>query len=201
MTAALLSIDEAVAALEAGGVVAVPTDTVYGVAALLHDREAVEKLFALKRRPDSTPLPVLVASFHQIFHLGVMWPEPAKRLAEAFWPGPLTIVVHVPDVLAQRVGSAVATVGFRIPDDELLRGLLERCGPLCVSSANEHGQPPCTNAADVVLTLGDRVELSGVIDDGERSGDISTVVDVSTGEWRVPRVGAVSEGVLRAILG
>jgi len=200
MTAAILTIDQAVAALEGGGVVGVPTDTVYGVAALLRDREAVDKLFALKRRPDSTPLPVLVASLHQISHLGVMWPEPARRLGEAFWPGPLTIVVHVPDVLGQRVGSANATVGFRMPDDELLRDLLERCGPLCVSSANEHGHTPCTSAADVVATLGDRDELSGVIDDGERSGVVSTVVDVSTGECRVPRVGAVSEGVLRAIL-
>ena len=201
MTARLLSVDEAAAALEAGGVVAVPTDTVYGVAALLGDPIAVDKLFALKRRPSSTPLPILVASMHQISHLGVMWPQPARRLAEAFWPGPLTIVVHVPEALAQRVGSAVATAGFRIPDDDVLRDLLERCGPLCVSSANEHGQPPCTSAADVAAMLGDRIELGGVVDDGDRSGEVSTVVDVSLGEWCVRRAGAVSEGVLRAILG
>jgi tRNA threonylcarbamoyl adenosine modification protein (Sua5/YciO/YrdC/YwlC family) len=99
----VIDVATAIELLSKGGVVALPTDTVYGVAASLRDPEAIAKLFALKRRPSSAPLPILVDSIKQVTRLGVVWPEEARMLASAFWPGALTIVVHVPHELALRV--------------------------------------------------------------------------------------------------
>ncbi len=197
----LLSVDQAIAMLEGGRVVALPTDTVYGVAASLGDVAAVAELFALKHRPASTALPILIDSLRQISRLGVTWPQDARRLAEAFWPGPLTIVVRVPHELAARVGSVTDTAGFRIPDDGVLRNVLDRCGPLALTSANEHGERPCTTADEVIEALGDRPELGGVLDDGERSGVVSTVVDLSERGWRLVREGSIGHGVIAGILG
>ncbi len=197
----LLDVDEVVALLDDGVVVALPTDTVYGVAASLRHPDAISRLFALKRRPSSSPLPVLVDSLKQVTRLGVAWPEEARRLSEAFWPGALTIVVRVPRELARRVGSTSDSAGFRVPDDVVLRRVLERSGPLAVSSANEHGEPPCVTAAQVLDALGDRDELGGLLDDGERGSRVSSVVDLSEGHWRLLREGSLSRAVLRGVLG
>ena len=196
-----LDFEEAVEALVGGGVVAVPTDTVYGVAVSLADSSAVERLFALKRRPTSNPLPILIDSMHQISALGVTWPEGGGRLAEAFWPGALTIVVRVPSALARRVGSATDSAGFRLPDDVILRRIIRRTGPLAVSSANEHRESPCRSADEVLAAFASRDELSGVLDDGERSGDVSSVVDLSSGPWRMVRAGSIGVGVISGLLG
>ena len=196
-----LGFEEAVEALLGGGVVAVPTDTVYGVAASLAHPPAVERLFALKHRPASNPLPILVDSMHQISTFGVTWPDDGRRLAEAFWPGALTIVVRVPSALARRVGSAGESAGFRLPDDVVLRRLIQRTGPLAVSSANEHGELPCHSADEVLAAFASRDELRGVLDDGERSGEVSSVVDLSEGPWRMVRVGSVGVGVITGLLG
>jgi L-threonylcarbamoyladenylate synthase len=197
----LLDAQRAIEVLASGGVVALPTDTVYGVAASLDHPEALAKLFSLKRRPSSSPLPVLVDSRGQIARLGVTWPEVAQRLCEAFWPGPLTVIVHVPHELARRVGSDSDTVGFRIPDDYLLRKILVESGPLAVSSANAHGEVPCRSAAEVLDALGNRDEFDGVVDDGERAGEVSTVVDLSSVPWRLVREGSISSAVIARILG
>ena len=200
MSASIVGVEAAIELLNAGGVVAVPTDTVYGLAARVDHEEAVSTLFTLKRRPTSTPLPVLVDSINQIYRLGVEWPTLAQRLSDAFWPGALTIVVHVPRRLAQRLGSANETVGFRLADDDVLRRIVEVTGPMAVSSANEHGAPPCHSAAEVVERLGAREELLGVVDDAERSGVVSTVVDVSQGTCRIVREGALSAGLVLGAL-
>ena len=197
----MVDVERAVELLDAGGVVAVPTDTVYGLAASVADADAVARLFELKRRPSTTALPVLVDSINQIHRLGVEWLLPAQRLSDGFWPGALTIVVHVPRALADRVGSQSETAGFRLPDDEVLRRILERTGPLVVSSANGHGEAPCHSADEVVERLGDRPHLLGVVDDGERAGVPSTVVDVSHSPWRIVREGALTLGVISAVLG
>jgi tRNA threonylcarbamoyl adenosine modification protein (Sua5/YciO/YrdC/YwlC family) len=196
----LLDAKRAVEVLAAGGVVALPTDTVYGVAASLDHPEAIAKLFAMKRRPSSSPLPVLVDSRRQISRLGVTWPATAQRLTDAFWPGPLTVIVHVPHELALRVGSTTDTAGFRIPDDYLLRTIIEQSGPLAVSSANAHGEPPCCTAIEVLDVLGDCDGFDGVVDDGQRSGEVSTVVDLSSAPWQLVREGSISAGVLARIL-
>lgn len=195
-----MDLEEARAALANDQVVAVPTDTVYGVAASLDSPQGIEALFRLKRRPSTHALPVLVRSLEQIEALGVEIDQRARLLAQAFWPGALTIVLRAPASLATTVRSESSTVGFRIPDDERLLALLERSGPLCVTSANEHGEPPCESAEQVRIAFADREELRGVLDDGPRHGVVSTVVDLASGSWRVVRVGAISDDELRRVL-
>jgi len=124
-----LDFESALAALGRGEVVAVPTDTVYGLAASLDDEGAIAALFALKRRPPSVPTPVLVHSLEQVESLGVKVDSRTRALAAAFWPGALTIVVSAPARIAALVRSDTHAVGFRVPDDELLGRLLEKSGP------------------------------------------------------------------------
>ena len=189
----------AVILLRDGAVVALPTDTVYGVAASLAHPSALAALFDLKRRPGNVALPVLVDGVAQIEGLGVTWSARAARLSDALWPGALTIVVPAPVALARRVGSTGASVGFRCPGDAALRQLLTHTGPLAVSSANEHGEPPCTTAAEVRATFADR-PLADVLDGGVRDGAVSTVVELLEGSWRVRREGAVARDVLAHLL-
>ena len=121
-----LSYREAADLLASGEVVALPTDTVYGVAASVAHPAAVARLFALKDRPDTVALPVLAASLEQVTAAGITMTPELARLAEAFWPGALTIVVAAPHELAQRLGASEPTVGVRVPNDPALRELLER---------------------------------------------------------------------------
>ena len=194
----LLSLEECADILVGGGVVAVPTDTVYGLAASLRQPEALANVFRLKDRPRDVSLPIMVADFGTITGLGIALDERALAVADAFWPGALTIVVPVPSDLAALVG-ANGTLGFRIPDREDLRSLLRRTGPLAVTSANLHGEPPCTTAESVVTAFRDR-GLVGVLDGGACGGVVSTVVSLD-GPWRVLRHGGVSTEQLADILG
>lgn len=196
----VLEQDEAVRVLARGGIVALPTDTVYGLAASLRHPDAVATLFRLKYRPDSVALPVLVDDLTQVERLSVRWPEVARRLSVVYWPGPLTIVVSVPEELARLVGGVSGTAGFRIPDDASLREILARTGPLALSSANEHAEAPCRNVAEVLDAFAGRDELEGVVDGGERSGRVSTVVDLADTPWRLVREGAISSVDLRRLL-
>ncbi len=195
----LLTRDDAVAALRRGDVVAVPTDTVYGVAARLDDPDAVARLFAIKSRPSDVALPILVGSLQDLVALGVHWSDAAQRLAEHFWPGALTIVVGAPLELARRVG-ATHSVGVRHARHEELDAVITRCGPLAVTSANQHGFAPCTSAAEV-LTTAWAAPLAGVIDAGVCDGVASTVVELDATGWRVRRRGAVSIDAIAAHLG
>lgn len=195
-----LSLDEAIDALERGRVVALPTDTVYGVAASIHDRTAVAGLFSLKRRPSDVALPVMIESVAALDMLGVVFDERATRLANVFWPGALTIVVPAPASLARLVGANNDAVGFRVPDDESLRALLSIVGPLAVTSANEHGEAPCESADQVLATFAERGGWAGVYDAGERHGVVSTVVELGADQWRVRRTGAISLARIAAVL-
>jgi L-threonylcarbamoyladenylate synthase len=188
----LIERDEAVRFLRAAAIVAVPTDTVYGVAASLVHPVAVKRLFEIKRRPTTTALPILIDSLGSIELLGVTWPSGAERLSEAFWPGALTIVVAVPHELAALVGSTRDTGGFRIPNHALLREVLIDVGPLAVSSANDHGEVPCRRAAEVIDVFAGRDGLVGVLDGAEGTGEVSTVVEVDEATWRVLRQGSIS---------
>jgi tRNA threonylcarbamoyl adenosine modification protein (Sua5/YciO/YrdC/YwlC family) len=195
-----MKVEAAIAALDAGGIVAVPTDTVYGLAAEVSQPSAVVALFSLKHRPTFVPIPVLVDSVEQIEFLGVEWPVEAQGLADAFWPGALTIIVNVPHELSVMLGGEGDTAGFRIPDDDVLRRMMAVLGPLAVTSANEHGAMPCHSAYEVLERFAKREELNGAIDGGERSGDVSSVVDLSVTPWRVLREGAVSIAELARVL-
>jgi tRNA threonylcarbamoyl adenosine modification protein (Sua5/YciO/YrdC/YwlC family) len=197
----LMKVEAAIAALDGGGIVAVPTDTVYGLAAEVSQPLAVATLFALKHRPTFVPIPVMVDSVEQIQFLGVEWPDEAQGLADAFWPGALTIIVTVPHELSAMLGGENDTAGFRIPDDDILRRMMAVLGPFAVTSANEHGEKPCYSAQEVLKRFAAREELMGAIDGGDRSGDVSSVVDLSVTPWRVLREGAVSSEELARVLG
>lgn len=195
-----LSLEEAVEALGDGGVVAVPTDTVYGLAARLDRPDAVAAIFALKRRPESVALPVLVADPADLGALGVALGPLGARLAERFWPGALTLVATAPAGLAATVHARAATVGVRVPADPVARDLLARTGPLAVTSANEHGEPPCTSAADVAAVFEGREGLAGVLDGGVRAAAVSTVVDVTGERPVVVREGSIGAPAIEAAL-
>jgi tRNA threonylcarbamoyl adenosine modification protein (Sua5/YciO/YrdC/YwlC family) len=168
---------EALAALSRGDVVAVPTDTVYGLAVDPRRPGASERIYAAKGRPDSLALPVLVSSVAEALELAAGGADELRALAAAFWPGPLTVVVPLREDAGLALGGDGATVGLRLPDHPMARELLVRSGPLAVTSANLHGQAPLTTAHDVRAVLGDRVAV--VVDGGACTGAPSTVVRLS----------------------
>jgi tRNA threonylcarbamoyl adenosine modification protein (Sua5/YciO/YrdC/YwlC family) len=188
-----LDVEEALSALGRGEVVALPTDTVYGVAASLAHPDAVAALFTLKRRPESVALPVLVAGVDALAPLGITFDARASRLAERFWPGPLTVIVAAPAAVARLVRSSRDAVGVRVPNDDVLLSFLRRSGPLALTSANEHGAPPCTSADEVVASFEGRAELFGVLDGGARNAPVSSVIDVAGYESLVLRHGAIRD--------
>lgn len=190
-----------VEALTRGLIVAIPTDTVYGVAASAASPDAVARLFALKDRPVTTPLPVLVADLDDLRGMDVTLDARALAVVGAFWPGPLTVVIPAPAPLARLVGAPTPAVGFRQPDDGDVRRLLRMTGPLCVTSANTHGAPPCLDADEVELAFFGRDDLDLIVDGGRRDGPVSTVLDLCSPQWRVVREGAVPLSRLARVLG
>ncbi|HUR18331.1 MAG TPA: L-threonylcarbamoyladenylate synthase [Acidimicrobiales bacterium] len=174
---------EAVAALHAGQIVAVPTDTVYGLAVDPFRAGAAERLFALKRRPREVDLPVLVADERQALSLTVAVPDVARRLMGLYWPGALTLVLPRNPGVAADLGTDDVTIGLRCPAHLVPLALCAAAGPLATTSANLHGEPTLCTAAEVIATFGDSVKL--VLDGGTCAGTPSTVVDC-TGE--VPKL-------------
>jgi len=193
-----LQIDEVAALLNAGHVVVIPTDTVYGVAAKFEIASAVQRLFAIKQRPSTVPLPVFVNDGDGVVQVGGRETASASTLAHAFWPGPLTLIVPALSSSAERIGSGDATIGFRRPNDELVQYLVARCGPLAVTSANEHGAPPCTTVAEVQEVFEGNDLVAAVLDGGERNGTVSTVVICDDHGYRIVREGALSSDQLAA---
>ncbi len=184
-------LDAAAAALSAGDLVLLPTDTVYGVAADAFTPAAVTKLLAAKNRGRQMPVPVLIGEASTLAGLVTRVPPVAHQLAEAFWPGGLTLVLEHASSLAWDLGEADGTVAVRLPDDDLTRDLLRRTGPLAVSSANRSGRPAATTAAQAEHQLGEHAAV--VLDGGSRtSSGASTIVDCTGPSLRLLRVGAVS---------
>ena len=188
------AVDLAAAALGAGAVVALPTDTVYGLAADPAVPDAVERLFSLKDRPLDVALPVLVGGRHQAGEVARPLESAARHLADRFWPGPLTLVLPRRHSFRADLGGPPAarhTVGVRLPDHPLVRALCHEVGPLAVTSANTHGAPPATTASQVVTTFRDRDGLVLVIDGGVCDGVPSTVVECRGPASRGLREGAI----------
>jgi L-threonylcarbamoyladenylate synthase len=178
---------EALAALAAGRVVALPTDTVYGLAARLDRPGAVAEIFELKGRPDGLALPVLVGRWRQVRQVAATWPRDASLVAARFWPGPLTVVVPARPEVGALVGGDGRTVGLRRPRHHLVESLCKSAGPLAVTSANLHGSPPCTDAESVAATF-PGIE---VIDGGRCDGVPSTVADCTASPPVCRREGGV----------
>lgn len=196
-TADPAAIDRALDILHRGGLVAYPTDTVYGLAALPTDDKAVRRLFEAKRRPLDQATPLLIASPADLRALVAEVPEVAQRLIAAFWPGALTIVL--PKASSFRSLAVGETVGLRVPDHPVPRELVRRLGaPITGTSANASGAPEPLTAQDARAQLGDAVAL--IIDGGRcPGGRPSTVVDCTVVPPRIVREGAISrEELVRA---
>jgi L-threonylcarbamoyladenylate synthase len=195
------AVRQAVTLLRAGEVVALPTETVYGLAANAYDARAVARIFALKGRPAHNPLIVHVSGVEMARQSAAAWPETAARLAAAFWPGPLTLVVPRAPALPDLVTAGGPTVGVRCPAHPLMQAVIRECGfPLAAPSANRANQLSPTTAAHVDNALGERLPL--IVDGGAcQVGIESTVVDLTVSPWRVLRPGMIHEAALRAALG
>jgi L-threonylcarbamoyladenylate synthase len=175
-----------VAALRKGDIIGVPTDTVYGLAADPWHSGATDRLFLLKGRPRSVELPVFVSGADQAGQITAGLPDAAVRLMEAFWPGPLTIVVPRRPDLEADLGEDDATIGLRCPDHPVPLALCAEFGPYATTSANRHGQPPVTDAAALAHDLRG-VEL--VLDAGRCDREPSTVVDATGATPKLLRAG------------
>ena len=183
-------VEPLVEALLAGGVVLLPTDTVYGIAALPGDADAVARLFDLKGRSAQTPVAVLCADPRQAGSLVDPEDEAAIRsCGERWWPGPLTLVSRRRVGVELHLGEPESTVGLRVPDHPLVRAVAERVGPLATTSANRHGRPPAIDVEEALLSLGDG--LAVVVDGGTIEGHASTVVDTTQRPWRALRDGPI----------
>ncbi len=196
----IVSVEDASLALAAdylaeGLIVAVPTDTVYGLAIDPNRPDAVEALFLLKERPPEAALPVLVGSAGQVGQVARPLEGRARELASRYWPGPLTLVVpRAPHFTADLGGGSPGgqTVGVRWPQDRAIGQLCLMAGPLAVTSANLHGLPPATSAAAVASMFCAEPSLVLVLDGGARDGAPSTVVEFRGQACRCLREGAVA---------
>ncbi len=176
--------------LRNNGLVAFPTDTVYGVAALAFKPEAVERLYVVKGRATNKAIAILVARPADLAQVAQFLTPTAQKLAQEFWPGPLTLVVPKHPNLPQAV-SALETVGVRQPDHLVAKKLLELTGPLAVTSANRSGEPNSLTAAAVLAQLAGRIDL--IIDGGPVPGGVpSTVVDCTTADPTILREGPIT---------
>lgn len=184
-------IQRAVSCLRAGGVAALPTETVYGLMTLWRNDAGCERIYELKQRPADKHLQMLAASVAMAEQAGVLPSPILQALGKAFWPGPLTVV-------AEAVGGE--TIGLRVPRHGLLLAILEELGePLAATSANRSGLPPALDAAAAVSDLAGDVDL--LVDGGRvEVGEASTVVSVVGGELKVLRPGPIAETALRQAL-
>ncbi len=193
------AIDAAARAVQAGQLVVLPTDTVYGLGADAFDTTAVTDLLAAKGRGRDMPVPVLVGSWSTIDGLVTYVPAQTRSLIEAFWPGGLTLVVEHAPSLAWDLGDSRGTVAVRMPLHPVALELLERTGPMAVSSANRSGQAAARTAEEAQDQLAGSVQV--YLDGGPaKVGVASTIVDVTTETPRVLREGAVTVEALRRVV-
>lgn len=189
----------AAAAIARAELVVLPTDTVYGVAADAFTPRAVDALLTAKGRGRDMPVPVLVGSLETLGGVVDALPAVGRELADAFWPGALTLVARHTTGLAWDLGDSRGTVAVRMPLHPLALELLATTGPLAVSSANLSGDSPARDVDEAMAQLGDTVTI--YLDGGPSSGEAaSTIVDVTTESPRVLRVGALPVGRLREVV-
>ena len=185
--------------LQEGELIAFPTDTVYGIGTLAFNAAGAKKIYATKKRPPDKALPILLADIEDFEKVAVNIPEMARKLAETFLPGALTIILpkhpDIPDAV-----SSLETVGVRIPDHNFTRALLRAAGPMAVTSANISGENSPISAEEVYAQLAGRLPL--ILDGGVAEGGVpSTVVDCTGDKIEILRVGAISEkNILKNLL-
>ncbi len=204
MDTVLLSIDapgvilRALEILDGGGLIAFPTDTVYGVGARAFNETAIARIYTVKERPSSKAIPILCGDIEDVPRVTSGIPRMARKLAVKFWPGPLTLVLSKHAILP-KVVAATGTVAVRIPDHPFVRKLLKEAGPMAVTSANVSNQPSPRSAQEVIAQLGGRIEL--VMDGGTTKGlSPSTIVDCTGEEPLILRAGPITlDEILNAL--
>lgn len=196
----LITIEEAAKKLLKGEVIAVPTETVYGLAGALSHENAIEKIFALKGRPPSNPLIIHVASIEGVFPFVKEFPAGFADLAKAFWPGPLTLILPVNELaVPKKARAGLPTAGFRIPGDPVAHSLLKLTGPLVMPSANLSGKPSATALGHIERDFGkDFPALAG---GGSCQGLESTIAISIDGIWHIIRLGAIPREAFVSIIG
>jgi L-threonylcarbamoyladenylate synthase len=194
------SLDAAVRAVERGEAVVFPTDTLYGIGCDAFRPEAVEAILAAKGRGREMPPPVLIPSAGTVDGIARDVPDHIRALMDAFWPGPLTIIVNAQPSLAWDLGETGGTVALRVPDHPVALALLLRTGPMAVTSANRTGGPPATSVEGAEWQLGSAVSV--YLDGGETPIGLPSTIVVGTGDRiRIVREGALHLDELEAVLG
>lgn len=184
-----VAIKHALDVLNHGGVIAFPTDTVYGLAALAFDEASVETLYVVKGRNSTRAIAILIGEMHHLSRIVSKIPPIAEKLARKFWPGPLTLIVPGNPGLPPNL-SPTANIGVRMPDHPVALNLLRQSGPLAVTSANQSGAENATTAKEVLRQLGGKIHL--ILDGGTAPGGVpSTVVDCSGPELKILREGPI----------
>jgi tRNA threonylcarbamoyl adenosine modification protein (Sua5/YciO/YrdC/YwlC family) len=194
------AIKSAADAVRAGDLIVVPTDTVYGVAADAFTPGATDKVFALKQRPRSLPLPILVSRPRQAWAVCDSVPQPAAELAAAFWPGPLTLIMPQTPDLDWDLGDARGTIALRMPNHPDVLSLLEMTGPLAVTSANRSGEATPAGVDDIRARFGEAVAV--YLDGGPAKEEIgSTIVDLARRKPAILREGPISAAEIERVIG
>ncbi len=184
--------------LQAGGVIAFPTDTVYGLGCLVTEADSIDRLFEIKGRDTNKAIAVLIGNVDHLTRVTVGLGDNARRLVKEFWPGALTLIVPRKPGLPANL-SPLPTIGVRMPNHAFAQELLQNNGPLATTSANLSGLPSPVTAQDVLDQLADRVDL--VLDGGPCPGGVpSTVVDCTGTELRILREGAITRKMLERVL-
>jgi L-threonylcarbamoyladenylate synthase len=192
------AITHAVDVLKNGGLVAFPTDTVYGLAAPYDNEESIDRLYIVKGRNSSKAISILISSFDELNKLTTQINQNAHIFAESFWPGPLTLVVPRHPELSDHLAPE-QTIGVRVPDHPVALALLSKSGPLAVTSANRSGEKNPLNADDVLAQLEGRIHL--VLNGGQSPGGVpSTVIDCTSLSFEILREGPISEKELQKAL-
>lgn len=183
-----------------GQVIGLPTDTFYGLAADPFNLAAVETVYRLKGRPEQKALPILVGSIEQAVPMVRDLPDSFLQLAQAFWPGALTLVVDASHRIPLKVTGNTGRIALRWPNSKVACAVVEACGtPVTGTSANISGFPACSSAEQLVKQMGDRLAL--ILDAGETKATLaSTIVDLHDDQWRILREGVVSEKEIRKAL-
>ena len=194
-------LEKAAEILKKGGLVAIPTETVYGLAANALNPTAVAKIFKAKGRPMDNPLIVHISRFEEIYRLVKCVPHKAKELADRYWPGPMTIILPKSDLIPDEVSAGLPTVAVRMPSHPVARAIIEKAGlPLAAPSANSSGLPSPTTARHVMDDMCGKIEA--VVDGGACDVGIeSTVVTLATDIPRLLRPGGITHEQLEAVLG
>lgn len=195
-----VSLSEACRLLANGQVVAIPTETVYGLAASIHQPEAVNRIFSLKKRPANNPLIIHVPKAEAVAEFAAVLPDDFKLLADAFWPGPLTLVLPVrTKLISEQIRAGLETAAFRVPNHPLTLQILEEIGPLVMPSANLSGRPSATTRAHVETDFGPDFP---VVDGGACSHGVESTILCQVGEkWQIARQGALAAEDFVQILG